>query len=76
MESPVRSHYAHVALYGPTFQRHDKTAREVTLLDECVHRPAFADVQGKQFRTPRTTQVEKMQQQIDWVRQDVQQLEI
>jgi hypothetical protein len=76
VDSPIRSDYPHVTLNGSPFQRHDKTAGEMTLLDEGVYRSPFADVQCEQLRTPGTTQIEKMEQQVDGVRQDIEKLQI
>jgi hypothetical protein len=48
----------------------------MALFDERVDRPPFADVQREQMRTPESTQVEKMEQQVNGVWQDIEQLQI
>jgi hypothetical protein len=77
MQRAVCPNYSYITLYRPSLKRYNQAAGEITLPNKGVDRPGFVNVQRNQiWTTAGTTKLEEVEQQVDWMRQDVEKLEI
>lgn len=73
----VRADEPQVAFHGPPLERHDEGAGEAAPTDERVDRTGRADLDRGQLRLPiGRRKLERAEQEVDRVRQDVEELEI